>query len=92
MEQDDKITIAFKYIDTWHNEYTAETTQRVIFAIGERELDVIGEQFNAFLRQVGYYRPNSYMLMDDLTQEEVEVLSDYLAEYRERKEETEDES
>lgn len=91
MKQDNRITIAFKYIDTWHNEYTAETTREVFSALGEDELGTLGIQFNAFLRQAGYYRPNIYIFMEDLTEEEVEVLDDYLKEYRERKEQTEDE-
>lgn len=53
--------------------------------MGEDELNIIGAQLNAFLKQAGYYRPNECMLMTDLTEDEVWALEDYLREYREEK-------
>lgn len=92
MEQSNKITIGFRYIDTWGNEYTAESTREVFFSLGDDELDTIGKQFNAFLSQAGYMRRNDHMLMEDLTQEEIWLLLDYLDKIRDRKESAQDEN
>lgn len=57
----------------------------MFFTQGKDELDIIGTQLNAFLRQAGYYRPNECMFMTDLTEDEVGALEDYLGKYREEK-------
>lgn len=56
----------------------------------ESELDTIGEDFNRFLSLIGYRRANGYMLMEDLTYEELEAVTLYLDELRNKNKESED--
>lgn len=82
-----KITISFGYSDEFGNSYSQSSTVGVFHDLGERELDVIGEQLNTFLSQCGYIRKNDNILMEDLSDEEYEALADYLEELRAPKEE-----
>ena len=78
------ITIGFRYIDEFNNEYEATTK---IDPLGENELMLIGQQLNSFLRQVTYHRPNDNIYMEDLTQEEVELVDEYVWKLRNHEEE-----
>lgn len=80
--ESDKITIGFHYVDTFGNTYNSDTNVHVFFDMGESELDIIGRQLNAFLRQCGYYRSRDTILMEDLTEEEEDALVCYLDELR----------
>lgn len=82
MQEDNKITIKFELTNEFGGHYIQESHFEVFSSLGDSELDCIGEQFNIFLKQVGYIRKNDYMLMEDLTEEEVEALSNYLNEIR----------
>jgi hypothetical protein len=77
-------------VDTLGNTYDSSSTVEVFFDLGESELDVIGRQLNAFLKQSGYARNNDYILMEDLTEEEQDELICRLDEYRSGKDENED--
>ncbi len=77
-------------MDTLGNTYDSSSTVEVFFDLGESELDVIGRQLNAFLKQSGYARNNDYILMEDLTEEEQDELICRLDEYRSGKDENED--
>lgn len=77
-------------MDTLGNTYDSSSTVEVFFDLGESELDVIGRQLNAFLKQSGYARNNDYILMEDLTEEEQDELIYRLDEYRSGKDENED--
>lgn len=79
-----KISIGFSFTDVCGNNYSANTKVEIISDI-ESEIDVIGYQFNAFLSQCGYVRENQFMLMKDLTKEEVELLTVYLDEIRNKR-------
>ena len=78
------ISIGFSFTDAYGNDYSANTNVEIISDI-ESEIDVIGYQFNAFLAQCGYARNNQFMLMKDLTEEEVELLTVYLDEIRNKR-------
>lgn len=78
------ISIGFSFTDAYGNDYSANTKVEVLTAI-ESEIDVIGQKFNAFLAQCGYARNNQFMLMKDLTEEEVELLTVYLDEIRNKR-------
>lgn len=73
-----KIKIGFTFTDRFENEYSASSNMEIFEEIGESELITIGEQFNTFLRQIGYARRNDYLLMEDLTEDELDALYDYL--------------
>ena len=88
--ESNRITIGFHYVDTLGNTYDSSSTVEVFFDLGESELDVIGRQLNAFLKQSGYARNNDYILMEDLTEEEQDELIYRLDEYRSGKDENED--
>lgn len=77
--------------DTNGGEYTQESTVEVFFDQGEDELQVIGRQLNCFLRQVGYFRHNDYILMEDLTEDEYEAVEEFLGEFRKERNQNEDE-
>ena len=77
------ITIEFRYVDEFANEYKASTT---IDPLGENELTLIGQQLNTFLRQVTYHRPNDYIYMEDLTEKELDLVEQYIWELRTRDE------
>lgn len=88
--EEPRIKIGFTLTDHFGNEYSATSNVEVFESLGERDLDVIGEQLNTFLRQIGYIRSRDCMLMEDLTDEELEALYDYLQELRDGAEDTED--
>lgn len=79
--ENERITIGFKLIDTLGNEYTSSSTVELMEDFIS-EIDTIGVQFNAFLKQCGYYRQGDYMLMASLTDDEIDALERYLAEIR----------
>ena len=76
-----KTTIRFELTNEWGSHYIAETSRELHYDL-ESELGFIGEQLIAFLRQAGYYMKNSNLLMEDLTDEELDYLSGCLDEYR----------
>lgn len=84
-----KIKIGFTHTDEFGNTYSASSEVEVFASLGEKELEVIGEQLNIFLKQIGYVRHNDNILMEDLTDEELEALYDYLQELRNGTDDTE---
>lgn len=90
-ENKNKLTIEFSLTDEFGNHYHASSCCGVYRDLFETDLDVIGEQLNVFLKQCGYVRYHDRMLMEDLTDEEHDALSDYLLELRARKEQDRDE-
>lgn len=46
------------------------------------ELTQLGEKFNTFLAQAGYVRDNPYIYMEDLTEEELRAVDDFITNYR----------
>ena len=88
--ESDRITIGFHYVDTHGNTYNSDTNVQVFYDLGESEMDVIGRQLNAFLRQCGYYRSRDTILMEDLTEEEADALICYLDELRRKENSDED--
>ena len=81
---DGVIKIGFEYIATDVPGHYKAYSEVPVFSGFDTELDVIGEQFSNFLRQVGYYMPNQYMLVESLTPEELEELKGHLMKYREK--------
>ena len=77
-----EIEISFHLIDENANEFSQKSSLEVYTDLGDTVLDTIGRQFNNFLRQCGYIRPNENILMKDLTDDECEALSDFLCDYR----------
>ena len=56
-----KFRIKFELTDEFGNDYVNESRVDVCRACGERELDVIGEQLNVFLKQcVSHSRKNRH--------------------------------
>ena len=83
---ENKIKIAFELTDELGNVFSSSSEMEVFSSLGENVLDVIGEQLNVFLRQCGYYRPNSLLYMEDITEEEYDAIANYLATLRMSKE------
>lgn len=81
MIDDNKVTICFMMKHAG-NKYKAKST----FEVYEGSvLDEIGEALNTFLKQAGYMRENSYILMNDVSLDELELLEEYLAKIRKEK-------
>ena len=85
MDKDNKLTIGFHLVHEFNDRFSQESSVEVFSDLGETELDVIGKQFNIFLKQCGYVRYNDNIFMEDITDEEYEALSDFLDELREEK-------
>lgn len=86
--ENDKVTIGFHYVDEYSNEFKNESTVEVFYSLGDTNLSVIGTCLNNFLRQIGFYRHNDNILMEDLTDEEYDAVVDFLEQYREERKET----
>lgn len=80
------ITIKFELTSSIGEHYAAESTINVFYDL-ESELDVIGQQLNAFLRQAGYTRPHDCIMMESITDEEYADLLQYLDELRSKNKE-----
>ena len=79
---DNKITIGFNLENEFGEKYSQSSSVEVFTDFGETDLSVIGEQLNCFLKQCGYIRRNDHILMQDVTEDELEALEDYLCELR----------
>ena len=77
-----KLTVGFNLIDEGGNSFYQSTTTEVYRDLGDTDLDIIGRQLNCFLRQCGYARENSNILMEDITDEEYDALAAYLENLR----------
>lgn len=77
-----KVQIGFTFTDEYGNEYSANSFVDVFEDLGEGPLDVIGRQLNTFLSQIGFARKNDNILMDSLSEKELNFLSDALCKYR----------
>lgn len=86
-----KIKIGFSYEDEFGNTYEASSKVEVFESLGETSLGVIGEQLNIFLKQIGFVRPNDNIFMEDLTDDELELIIDYLEEIRSESEDVDNE-
>ena len=63
----------------------------IYYEAGNTPIEEIFSQFNIFLKQAGYVRPNDYILTDSLTEDEREELEYHLSEYRMNKNNTKEE-
>lgn len=79
------IKIGFTYEDELGEEFSASSSRQIFEDLGEAPLDIISEQLNIFLKQIGFVRRNEYILMDDLTADEYDALKDYLEQLRNNK-------
>lgn len=74
------ITIGFRFVNEFGESFNAESSVSPTDFFDD--IDLIGQKLNCFLRQVGFCRQNNNILMNDLSDDELEALSDYLEEYR----------
>ena len=73
-------TIGFEYDDHQGGVYSAKSSWRT--EENKYLLFDLGEQFNTFLKQIGFVRHNDYLLMEDLTEDEEIYLRGVLKKYR----------
>lgn len=85
-EKEPVLTIGFELTDEFGNHYKSESSAEVFTSLGETDLDFIGDQLNAFLKQCGYSRKNDHIFMEDVTEDEYIALDDYLSELRKENE------
>ena len=80
------ITIGF-FLSTnaYDGKYQLKSEIPIYYEAGNTPLEEIFSQFNIFLKQAGYVRPNDYILPDSLTEDEREELEYRLLEYRRNK-------
>lgn len=84
-ENDNMIKVRFELTDEVGNHFTQESQFEVFQSMGETAVDCIGAKLNVFLKQAGYYRKNDNILMEDLTDEEYDAVSEFLRSFREGK-------
>ncbi len=82
MDEFQKIRIRFEFTNQSGDNFINESHVGICYEIGDGELDIIGEQFNTFLKQCGYIRKNDLIFMEDITEEEYDALLGYLDEIR----------
>lgn len=80
---ENKVTVGFEYTNEFGDHYEAKSTFMPSSYEDRGELYDIGEEFNNFLRQMGFIRHNDYILMQDLTEEELEAVESFLSDLRE---------
>jgi cyclopropane fatty-acyl-phospholipid synthase-like methyltransferase len=81
-DNDARITIGFHYEDEYGNVYDSKSAVEVFHSLGETELDMLFEMFNTFLKQIGYVRRNDCLLKEDLTEEELWKVEEFVEELR----------
>ena len=79
---DKKITIKFELTDECKCHFSSESTFEIFPIVGDDTLIEIGRMFRIFLLQAGYSLNNDFLFMESLTEEEYEVVSNFLQEYR----------
>lgn len=82
-----KIKIGFSYTDQFGNHCDTKIEKEVGYGIHETSLDALFKSFNTFLKQCGFVRENDYILTEDITEEEYDLLYTYLYKLRRRKDE-----
>lgn len=87
-EKQNKLTIGFNYENEFGDKFSSTSSSEVFECLGDTEIDFIGRQLNNFLRQCGYYRKNDYIFMEDVNEEELESLTDFLATLRKQTKDT----
>ena len=86
------ITIGFSLSTyAYDGKYIMKSQIPIYYEAGNTPIEEIFSQFNIFLKQAGYVRPNDYILTDSLTKDEREELEYHLSEYRMNKNNTKEE-
>lgn len=86
------ITIGFSLsTNAYDGKYILKSQIPIYYEAGNTPIEEIFSQFNIFLKQAGYVRPNDYILTDSLTEDEREELEYHLSEYRMNKNNTKEE-
>ncbi len=81
IESTGMIKIGFTFTNEFGYTFSSES-QLEIFD-GYDELTALGEQFDTFLRQIGYRRNGTTVFMESINDEEYDFLANALKEYRE---------
>ena len=85
-DTDGRVSLRLEFTNEFGSNFVQETTRKVNYDVGETEMLFFGEYINNFLRQIGYFRSNDYMLMEDLTEDELDAVTDFLIDYRKQSE------
>lgn len=81
------IKFSAKFTNEFGHKFKVSTKTETYTSMGEDELRVIGNVMSDFLRQIGYIQKGNTILMDSLTEDELEAVQDYLFEYRKERDE-----
>ena len=81
------IKFSAKFTNEFGHKFKVSTKTETYTSMGEDELRVIGNVMSDFLRQIGYIQKGNTILMDSLTEDELEAVQDYLFEYRRERDE-----
>lgn len=81
------IKFSVKFTNEFGHKFKVSTKTETYTSMGEDELRVIGNVMSDFLRQIGYIQKGDTILMDSLTEDELEAVQDYLFEYRKERDE-----
>ena len=81
------IKFSAKFTNEFGHKFKVSTKTETYTSMGEDELRVIGNVMSDFLRQIGYIQKGDTILMDSVTEDELEAVQDYLFEYRKERDE-----
>ena len=81
------IKFSAKFTNEFGHKFKVSTKTETYTSMGEDELRVIGNVMSDLLRQIGYIQKGDTILMDSLTEDELEAVQDYLFEYRKKRNE-----
>ena len=81
------IKFSVKFTNEFGHKFKVSTKTETYPSMGEDELRVIGDVLSDFLRQIGYSQRGDTILMDSLTENELEAVQDFLFEYRKERDE-----
>lgn len=82
-EKDMRIAIRLYFRNEFGSEYEISQTANTYPDLGEDEISILARTINLFLRHIGYTGFDKDMvLLESITEEEYEMLQDYLFELR----------
>ena len=81
------IKFSVKFTNEFGHKFKVSTKTETYPSMGEDELRIIGDVLSDFLRQIGYSQRGDTILMDSLTENELEAVQDFLFEYRKERDE-----
>lgn len=88
--ENNRVRIKFEATDQFGNSYVQENNVELHSDLGYCFTDEVGRLLNLFLKQMTFQRRNDCIFMEDVTENEMDALYDFLQEYRKGRESEEE--